>query len=494
MDYSTPGCSPALTTDSERLVEAMKETSLSTDSWFEAIPPEILTAKPARAALHSPEPRALGSGAVESLASFLLRTAHSHSVAPSALVKHLQSQHGSPSAKDYRQLYCVSSYVGASGIGAVARALVTATERATGRSGLDRMTLTAFAELQGTQRLMARRRRWCPVCVACDASYEEAHGKLLWTLEAVTACPEHGCVLVENCGCSARTAIPAGQKKLHPGVCPKCCRALNSRSCAPGVAATSESVAKAKLAMELLVLGQQANFNIAHSRARFVQFLHSAAGTLDGGGVRSFARRLGCSPGQLLGWMRGTNVPNVPNLLHFLLTLRSSIHAAFVEGRFTLYGDVESYPPLTREKMRKRRNVVDLDEVQHALENFAVRQPPPTVVAVAKELGMSYEYLREKFPVRCREISGRWLVWRQQAEAKAATLRLARGQDIAYALAARGVRPTKVKVIEAAKLASDYRRKSSKGKILAICRAATVEWRRVRAAEQLRGAAQISEP
>ena len=210
--------------------------------------------------------------------------------------------------------------------------------------------------------------------------------------------------------------------------------------------------------------------------------------------MRSFARRLGCSPGQLLGWMSGTNVPNVPNLLHFLLTLRSSIDAAFVEGRFTLDGDVESYPPLTREKMRKRRNVVDLDEVQHALENFAVRHPPPTVVAVAKELGMSYEYLREKFPVRCREISGRWLVWRQQAEAKAATLRLARGQDIAYALAARGVRPTKVKVIEAAKLASEYRRKSSKGKILAICRAATVEWRRVRAAEQLRGAAQTSEP
>jgi len=472
----------------------MKENSLSTDSWFEAIPSEALAAKRNRAELHSPEPQALGSGDVESLASFLLRTAHSHSVAPSALVKYLHSQHGSALAKDYKEMYRVSGYVGASGSGAFARALVAATEMTTGRSGLSAMTLTAFAEFQGTQRLIARRRRWCPICVAGHAGYEGAYGKLLWTLEAVTACPDHGCVLVEDCGCTIRPVIPAGQKKLHPGVCPRCCRSLDSASCAPQIAATDESIVKAKLAMELLVLAQQPDFDSARARSRFVQFLSSASATLDGGGVKSFARRLCCSPGQLLGWMRGENVPNVPNILHILLTLRSSIDAAFVEGQFTLDANVESYRPLAREKIQSRRNAIDLNAVGRALEHFAVRTPPPTVVSIAKELGMSRGYLRRKFPGRCRAISRRWVAWRNEAQAQAAKLRLGRGREIAYAMAARGVRPTKRRVIEAAKLSNDYREKSSKGKILDICRTATVVWRRVRAAEQLKGRTPISEP
>lgn len=472
----------------------MSDPTSLTESWFEAIPPETLSTKPVRAALHSPEPRGLDSGDVESLASFLLRTAHSHSVAPSALVKYLQSQHGSALTKDYKEMYRVSGYVGASGSGVVARGLATATEEATGRSGLNRLTLTVFADFQGTQRLVARRRRWCPLCVAGAASYEGAYGKLLWTLEAVTACPQHGCVLVEDCGCVTRPIIPAGQKKLHPGVCPKCCRALNSTSCAPAITATRENVMKSRLAMELLVLGQQANFDIARSRARFVQFLHSASETLDGGGVRSFARRLCCSPGQLLGWMSGANVPNVPNLLHVLLTLRSSINAAFLEGRFTLQGNAGSYPALAREKIRRRRNSIDLDAVRRALEKFAVRDPPPTVVSIAKELGMSREYLRKKFPVRCREISRRYILWVRQAAAREAALRLDRASDIAHDMAARGVRPTKRGVIEAASLATDYRRKTSKGKILDICRKATVEWRRLRAAERPHRTTQFSEP
>ena len=62
--------------------------------------------------------------------------------------------------------------------------------------------------------------------------------------------------------------------------------------------------------------------------------------------------------------------------------------------------------------------------------------------------------------------------------------------------AASGAHDVEVKrgVIEAASLATDYRRKTSKGKILDICRKATVEWRRLRAAERPHRTTQFSEP
>jgi len=177
------------------------------------------------------QPRGTGTGQVESFASYFGRLAQLHTCSLYQLAEFLsfwESRELGRRVTLKRSTLYMTKGAGMSTCGVCMEAYVDAVEHAMRVDNLRRCTLIPIRCALSPQRVASVRgaRAWCEQCFRDDLDSGSAvYDRLLWTLQAITRCPEHRIEL--------RTACPACgviQNRPHrsgnPSLCWRCERSL----------------------------------------------------------------------------------------------------------------------------------------------------------------------------------------------------------------------------------------------------------------------------
>ncbi|MCO5189462.1 MAG: TniQ family protein [Anaerolineae bacterium] len=181
-------------------------------------------ARPERSYLYSPEPLGLGTGMVESLASYLARLASSHYVSATDLLRCLAVQRKESVPKSERWEYLLtqlqSRRLNAMQMTASHWSQLVAAQ--TQRKALDQLTLLPWRDLVTPRQITHWSQCWCPCCLEeWKRKGKSIYWPLLWSIRIVTVCPLHQRPLENHCD-RCQKQIPALACNTPLGFCPKC--------------------------------------------------------------------------------------------------------------------------------------------------------------------------------------------------------------------------------------------------------------------------------
>lgn len=350
---------------------------------------------PPRSTFYRLEPRGLGTAQRESLSSYLMRLAHEHCVSPSRLVDAMRLSPSVPN--NFDDDAWAYSYV--SGVGVVAQAWSKAVAEMTGHATLESLTLLPLSGVVSTTGLMSERRKWCPECLRCDQSEDIPHGRLLWEISIVEACPEHGVRLADTCGWCG-LARPIWRNKRLPHLCSVCGGPL--WKCSPRRNSNEDQLRISELVAEFLNDPEFDRGAWKHAANGPAEFLRTAALLHFEGKTSRLASSLGISKGGMHEWCSGRHRPRFSRLVLIADRLGCSI-ADVLNGR----AETTSSPTKRLPRVQSRRSDCDserLNEEKARLASLSRQSPPLSLSAIARELGTYTRALRARYPDQCRRI------------------------------------------------------------------------------------------
>ncbi|MGC8210264.1 TniQ family protein [Ralstonia pseudosolanacearum] len=322
------------------------------------------------------------------------------------------------------------------------------------RHDLQLLTLLPLKALLPTNKLVTAASRFCPRCYESDeAMGREKYDRLLWTIDAVKACPVHEVSLVEG----GRTADRSGLLAFFaPGVCRSTGKSL--AACAAVTASPLDVDGARRIASlldESVFIGEHAPESVG-VRA----FLDYAVASLFDGNSARFAAHLGVGKSQVHGWQHGHSRPSLPRLVQIAQACDCGISDILLGNRSILravpaehFGAPELAPKRRAGASSPREEL--LASLQRAVECGSVA----TMREAAARLDVSEKYLRKLAPDICSRIVERGAQLRKLASR-------ARRDALAQAyleehsgLRGRGIYPSRRKVVAGmkAKCAISYR-------------------------------------
>lgn len=379
---------------------------------------------PARSRLYSPAPMGLGTGLLESLASYLSRLAEAHWARVSDLMAYLTADTpDAPLIKDHR-IFNLMRWRGRelNGMQQVAQRWSALVADQTRRSGMDQLTLLPWRHLITPRALIHLTQRWCPRCLEEWVHVgQPVYWPLLWSLRAVTVCPIHRISL--ECRCpQCEAAIPAVTACGQIGFCPKCCvwlgttgrREARDQSASGRAQGTDLDIQTAHRALDLLAAsaGMPEEPTLAKLNgllAHILQARHCRRAAL--------AERLHLSPLALYQLLEGRRHLSLPTLLQVLTGLGLEIGDFVQKPISTLVTSndlndwISGLPRFTTAIRRSRLNPGHratpalLAEVQGVLETAVTQERPPGLPTLAHRCGLTtIKVLWLHYPDLCRAI------------------------------------------------------------------------------------------
>ena len=249
---------------------------------------------PARSRLFSLAPDGAGTPDQEGLLSLLVRTCHAHAVNPRLMIRVIfpeveQSIGSIPTAAFYQRLAGTMN-----GLSKYAELFVTAMEKLTGKSDLRGLTMLPWQDLfpHNGQGLLARHRRWCPVCLHEQRLRGDvARLPLIWSLETYSFCRHHS-VPLEHCCPSCGKIQPFVPPYPDLGTCSHCRRPLGGGREPQEISGFQRWIANALAGM----IEQQSAGGFAPSLEVFRSFLIDQVDAHTNGNRAAFCRALATSP------------------------------------------------------------------------------------------------------------------------------------------------------------------------------------------------------
>jgi len=239
--------------------------------------------------------------------------------------------------------------------------------------------------------------KYCPVCVTECSNI--SHGRLLWELDAVTACPKHGVRLRSEkvCGAPPNEKLRLQERPFLSCVCSQCgsigFRCINEQP----EAATDYEVWTASEVGRLLELPRDALLG-ANAETVKEGILDATRQVFNGSREKaSAAAELPKS--SISNWTRGRRPPSIALILRFCYAAGASL-PALVAGRF-------ARAPTERRicsgqqvvsKRRYRRMKTDPKEIQEAIVLATLELNPPSVSALARRFGVCNTWLNRTWP------------------------------------------------------------------------------------------------
>jgi hypothetical protein len=159
---------------------------------------------PPRSLLHPVEPMGLGTNETESLTSYLIRLAESHSVRTATLfhcvlVPAIQAKSDLPEKYRTKRLL-LSLLRPVNGPGFWAMHLSELLEQLTTRKDIRFLTLDHWRDVFPKRHLIKSTRHWCPECLVEQANAGlPIHDLLIWSVYVVNVCPKHRRPLRQRC-------------------------------------------------------------------------------------------------------------------------------------------------------------------------------------------------------------------------------------------------------------------------------------------------------
>jgi len=385
---------------------------------------EVLPVLPTRSRLYSPEPMGMGTGLVESLASYLARLADSHLVgAADVLVCLAAGVSDTGLSRDHR-IYNLMRLRSRelNGMQQIAQHWSRLVAAQTHRHGIEQLTLLPWRHILTPRALTHASQWWCPQCLDdWSAAGQVVYWPLLWSLRAVSVCPIHGIALEGQCyGCGAAVASLTARGRI--GVCPKCTAWLgyasrpggDGRAVQTAFAVGECAAVLAQGACTLLAAGSVIGEQL--ERTKLANLLDSC---LVAANCRqaALARALGLSSEALHRLIGGGHVLNLPTLLNILAEVGVGI-ADFVHqplASLVASGHLDAFVQRlpnkrpsampSRLKQGQRASAALLAEVRVTLEAGLAEEDPPALKTLAQHVGLTtVKLLWSHEPQLCRAI------------------------------------------------------------------------------------------
>lgn len=274
---------------------------------------------PPRSRLFSLPPIGTGTSQVESLTSYIMRLAESHTVSVRTLITREIFPHLPNGPKDttFEKLHSLN------GMGSCFEQWVKALGKLTARNDLRALTLLRWQNTFYSGGVLRRHRTWCPLCFQkwrdCALPIYEC---LLWGLTPVTVCPIHEVSLEEQCPHCKQPMLPLSAH-ARPGFCAQCNRWVGGHSTSGLNPPTDDQLWLAKTLGNLLAFGGTTN---SESGPRYaLHNLQRILLELADGNQRLLGRVARISAGTPIGWLRRDSLPSLPSLIRICQTLRLPI-------------------------------------------------------------------------------------------------------------------------------------------------------------------------
>lgn len=343
--------------------------------------------------LYHLQPKGVGTGEVESFKSYFKRISDAHHISPSVLF----NEYISLVIKDESELrtwnrrakfYSMPQFFHN---GDLAKSFVSGLEKMTGNTRLDLCTLIPLHSVIESIGLFSRATRFCPLCFSDNLSVN--YGRLLWDVGIVTACPLHGCHLVEAvCGNRDMSApIPELNRKVLDGVCSKCGSIGFRCHHQAQQMASNEAVLVAQLVFELL---QMSSSGHKFDPDSLVMGIRKAATKAGDGYPSKGAVNAGLSKGLVSEWIAGKHLPSLPLLLKLCAASGTPL-VDIVSNQ--VKDDLHRSFRLDITPLRKNRGICSTQDRETALKNALAEIPPPSLAEVGRRIDLDPANLRRQF-------------------------------------------------------------------------------------------------
>lgn len=360
--------------------------------WPEGAPP--------RSTLYSLPPYGCSGEDRENLGSYISRLSSAHDMARWTLTKRIIG----PAAEE---LFGVSSDRMARDVGRADYSVrVSSTteqayqwahtlNRLTLRTNLQLCTLLPLKGLVSAFLLLSDKRRFCPRCYKDDVQKKrDCYDRLLWSIDAVTACQLHRLRLVNRPKLKRQPRV-FGRANEPSGEAAANIKSMESAALLP---ASDYEVESARLIAELLddaVVFPDAGYSASAQSA----FLTHAVDTLFSGKFAHFAAHLRVNKSQVHGWVKGQIRMSLPRLVLVAYCCGCAIADILLGNRVML-----SLRPVPQ--CQNRRLIANggggakrpKDDLRRELDELIRDARVTNATEAAKALGVSSKFLRANFP------------------------------------------------------------------------------------------------
>ena len=297
-----------------------------------------------------------------------------------------------------------------------ARNIVNTLETLTQQKGLHTLTMLSWAEVFPLHGLIRTDRAWCPCCLEdWRTSGRIIYEPLLWAVQAVKICAQHGCRLEIHCPMCTKTSRWLAWRS-RPGYCTHCYQWLGTSLVEPEE--NEQEMRWFKWCAEQVgtLLALAPTLTNMPSRARIDEGLPALLEQISEGRKMTFARLIGLSDKMVGSWFYLQQLPSVENLLRTCFAVNLSLQD-FLLGKQQISCALrsEGTPYLwDRSNRRSIQGFWKSNQVRERLEAVAMSEeiPPPSLKAVARQLGGGDPYYLKKYhPVPCQTISDRYAAY-----------------------------------------------------------------------------------
>lgn len=368
---------------------------------------------PTRSRLFPIEPIGVSTPLVESLSSYLMRLAASHTVLLRVLAK---QEIRSVIPKSYKSgdLFCIKHRTGTvNGTGVIAFDLVQALEKLTFRKDLTFLTLLKWSQVFPQRQLTRPVKAWCPICYQNWFSDNKIiYDPLLWSFQEVNICLKHK-IPLKTCCPHCYSELPPLASNSRPGYCNYCEQWLGQEISINITALENENWQVWVINNLGSILANSPNLSII-AKEQVAQSLQASIEQTTQGNIAAFARLIGFPKNQVWMWSKGKVLPQLSVLLKICYLFNLSLLEFLTNNKLKL-NFCSNSKSVNQDRISLKKRISNLIFVEKSLKSILSESPekPPSLTAVAKQLGFNRRTLTRSFPELCQAISARYLEYRK---------------------------------------------------------------------------------
>ncbi|MCY9764988.1 TniQ family protein [Paenibacillus alvei] len=263
--------------------------------------------------------------------------------------------------------------------------------------------------------IVRRNKAWCPICFfQWQESNQIMYEPLIWCFKIIDICIIHHTLLETSCP-SCNRKLKYFYKGVKVGYCPHCCKSLAKSPISTELPQIpeNEKLLKQKYIIlniaELLENNQYLKNN--DTKESIQKILDKIIYKHYDNNLAEFARDVQRMPFKIWGWRKGTNKPQLDNIIWLAIILNTSVFS-LLKGRDIKKVIIDNTANKLYVKKKYRPNISEI--IKNALEEAMLEEPPPSLSQIAKRVSCRPHFVKKKFPEECKIITKRRYDYRKK--------------------------------------------------------------------------------